>query len=922
MRAELDAFNALPEAEARERLAACLDVPRWVDTVLGAGRTPTAARARGRGERRRVAHRRRARGGAGPASADRRARRRRPRRGALGPRAVGRRPRRRDVAARLAAGNRAYEERFDRVFLIRAAGRDAPEILGRARPPARQRRRDRARRDRRAAARDRAAAARTGGGLMATLTTHVLDTAGGRPAVGVHVALESRRRGRSARASPTPTARVARSGRSRWRRRLPAAVRHRGLRSATASTPRWSSRSPSRPTSTTTSRCCSARSATPPTVAADLRRSSSAPPGGRRRPRASGRVGVRDGLIVDGRRRTTSDGAARDRRPRPTTRCCCRAWSTPTSTSTSPAAPSGRASPARPGPRPPAASPRSSTCRSTASRRPPRSAALRGQAGGAREQVYVDVGFWGGAVPGNLDDLAPLHGAGVFGFKCFLLDSGVEEFPHLDAAGSQAAMAELARLDALLIVHAEDEDEIAAAPRDGVRTPASSPRGPRAPRRSRSTAVVEPPRPAAAGRTSSTSPAPTRCRAPRGPRRRRAASRVETCPHYLTFDAEESPTARPSSSAARRSVRPPTATLLWAGAGRRRHRPRRHRPLALHGRLKRRDTGDFGDAWGGIASLQLGLPAVWTEARRRGHALVDVVRWMAEAPADLVGLRRKGRHRGRRRRRPLRVRSRRGVHRSTPATAAPQEPRDAVRRAYALRHGPRRPGCAACPSTSTRAPGRLLRRGDGMTTTTSRGGLPGADRADDRPGRVHRGVRRAPARHDARHRRQPAAALGRHPAVGAGPAAVRVRRDLQPVRRRGRARRRQRPPRGRPRRRGRAVRRRRVADAHPRRRHAARAAARLLRLPPARADWTLRNDGDATATFHWIRKAYEPRRRRRRAGGVRDPRERRRAGADARHRRRLGHPAVRRPRRRPPRHARQHRQLRARRRRSRSRRPT
>jgi dihydroorotase-like cyclic amidohydrolase len=59
--------------------------------------------------------------------------------------------------------------------------------------------------------------------------------------------------------------------------------------------------------------------------------------------------------------------------------------------------------------------------------------------------------------------------------------------------------------------------------------------------------------------------------------------------------------------------------------------------------LKRLDAGDFGSAWGGIASLQLGLPAVWTAARARGHSLVDVVRWMAERPADAVGLRRKGR---------------------------------------------------------------------------------------------------------------------------------------------------------------------------------------------------------------------------------------------------------------------------------------
>ena len=80
----------------------------------------------------------------------------------------------------------------------------------------------------------------------------------------------------------------------------------------------------------------------------------------------------------------------------------------------------------------------------------------------AQDSAHVDVGFWGGAVPGNIDDLRGLHDAGVFGFKCFMTDSGVEEFPHLTAADFAAAMAETARLGALMIVHAEDGDAIAA----------------------------------------------------------------------------------------------------------------------------------------------------------------------------------------------------------------------------------------------------------------------------------------------------------------------------------------------------------------------------------------------------------------------------------------------------------------------------
>jgi allantoinase len=83
-------------------------------------------------------------------------------------------------------------------------------------------------------------------------------------------------------------------------------------------------------------------------------------------------------------------------------------------------------------------------------------AALEAKRAAADGQLYVDVGFWGGAVPGNVAYLAGLHEAGVFGFKCFLLDSGVEEFPHLSPAELAAAMAQTAQLDALMIVHAED----------------------------------------------------------------------------------------------------------------------------------------------------------------------------------------------------------------------------------------------------------------------------------------------------------------------------------------------------------------------------------------------------------------------------------------------------------------------------------
>ena len=118
---------------------------------------------------------------------------------------------------------------------------------------------------------------------------------------------------------------------------------------------------------------------------------------------------------------------------------------------------------------------------------------------------------------------------------------------------------------------------------------------------------------------------------------------VETCPHYLTFDAEHI-----ADGATELKCCPPireadNREALWAAlaAGDIDFVVSDHSPCTVD--LKQRGGGDFGAAWGGIASVQLGLPAVWTGARARGHSLADVVRWMAQEPADRVGLTHKGR---------------------------------------------------------------------------------------------------------------------------------------------------------------------------------------------------------------------------------------------------------------------------------------
>ena len=267
--------------------------------------------------------------------------------------------------------------------------------------------------------------------------------------------------------------------------------------------------------------------------------------------------------------------------------------------------------------------------------------ALEVKRAAARARVHVDVGFWGGAVPGNTGDLRPLHDAGTYGVKCFLLDSGVPEFPPLGPAGLRAALRELTAYDGLLIAHCEDPATIEDAPpgRDyagflASRPPAAETRAVRA--------LVD-----AAAETGARVHVVHVSAAEVLPVLRDAVARgvrvtAETCPHYLALAAEEVPAGAtqfkccpPVRDAANRDA-------LWAGLadGTLTCVVSDHSPCAPE--LKRFDTGDFGAAWGGISSLQLALPVVWTAARERGVPLADVVRWMAERPAALVGLATKG----------------------------------------------------------------------------------------------------------------------------------------------------------------------------------------------------------------------------------------------------------------------------------------
>jgi allantoinase len=271
-------------------------------------------------------------------------------------------------------------------------------------------------------------------------------------------------------------------------------------------------------------------------------------------------------------------------------------------------------------------------------------AALELKRRAAGRRCYVDVAFWGGAVPGNEPDRARLHQAGVRGFKCFLADSGVPEFPPLDGAGLREAAAQIAGLDSLLVVHAEDPSHLGDACGPGGADYAAFLRS-RPPRAETSAieAVIE-----AARETGvrvhilhvSSADAIDLLAAARA---EGLAITSETCPHYLTLAAEDVPAGATDFKCCPPIRERANADRLWAGlqAGVIDCVVSDHSPCPPA--MKLPGTGDFANAWGGIASLQLSLSVVWTRAIERGCGLTDLTRWMAARPAQLAGLAHKGR---------------------------------------------------------------------------------------------------------------------------------------------------------------------------------------------------------------------------------------------------------------------------------------
>jgi allantoinase len=267
--------------------------------------------------------------------------------------------------------------------------------------------------------------------------------------------------------------------------------------------------------------------------------------------------------------------------------------------------------------------------------------ALRVKVAAATGQCAVDVAFWGGAVPGNVPELGALLDAGVVGFKCFLIDSGIDEFPPLGAGELRTAMKFLAASGAPMIVHAEDPAEVTSPAGSSYDAFVAS-RPPVAERRAIETVISA--AAATGARAHIVHLAAGDCAAMiGGARAAGVALSAETCPHYLFFAAEEVPPGHTEFKCCPPIRYAVNREALWRalGEGAISGVVSDHSPCTPS--LKGLPDGDFRTAWGGISSLQIGLSVVWSVAKRRGFSLADIAAWMSAFPASLAGLPTKGR---------------------------------------------------------------------------------------------------------------------------------------------------------------------------------------------------------------------------------------------------------------------------------------
>jgi allantoinase len=255
------------------------------------------------------------------------------------------------------------------------------------------------------------------------------------------------------------------------------------------------------------------------------------------------------------------------------------------------------------------------------------------------KQLFVDTSFWGGVVPGNTNSLEDMIDAGVRGFKCFLIHSGIDDFPNVSESDLRLAMPVLARRRLPLLVHAElecgESKNWQGAPYSYKAFLDSRPR------RWENEAVKlmislcrEYNCPVHIVHLSSSEAVPLI----KAAKDAGLPVSAETCPHYLTFAAEEIADGDPRFKCAPPIREAENREHLWRALedGTIDFIVSDHSPCLPE--LKHLADGDLKKAWGGISSLQFGLSSVWTEAKKRGASLSDVSKWMSERTAQFLQL--------------------------------------------------------------------------------------------------------------------------------------------------------------------------------------------------------------------------------------------------------------------------------------------
>ena len=259
-------------------------------------------------------------------------------------------------------------------------------------------------------------------------------------------------------------------------------------------------------------------------------------------------------------------------------------------------------------------------------------------------KLHTNCGFWGGLVPGNTTEIEPLIAKGVLGFKAFLTHSGIDDFPNVTEDDLQKAMPIIAEYGLPLLVHCElsTDEKLATGDVRSYHNYLSS-----RPKEWEDKAIAlmirlceeYTCRTHIVHLSSSNSIEPIAKAKEKG-----LPLTVETGQHYLFFKAEAIEDGQTQFKCAPPIREQTNNDQLWAAlkAGIIDFVATDHSPAPPD--LKQMQSGDFMTAWGGIASLQLALPVLWTAARKRGFTVADIGRWLCEKPAELAGVsKRKGR---------------------------------------------------------------------------------------------------------------------------------------------------------------------------------------------------------------------------------------------------------------------------------------